>query len=39
MSRGINKQNMFEDEENKQKFIEALGYYKHEAIIWYRGIV
>lgn len=26
--RGINKQNIFEDEEDKQRFIETLGYYK-----------
>ena len=26
--RGINKQNIFEDEEDRQKFIEKLGYYK-----------
>jgi len=26
--RGINKQNIFEDDEDKQKFIDTLGYYK-----------
>jgi REP element-mobilizing transposase RayT len=26
--RGINKQNIFEDEEDREKFIETLGYYK-----------
>ena len=28
MMRGINKQNIFEDDEDKQKFIETLTYYK-----------
>ncbi len=28
MLRGINKQNIFEDSEDKEKFIETLGYYK-----------
>jgi putative transposase len=28
MFRGINKQNIFEDEEDRRKFLETLGYYK-----------
>ena len=28
MLRGINKQNIFEDNEDRQKFIETMGYYK-----------
>ncbi|WP_110953928.1 transposase [Anaerosinus massiliensis] len=29
MCRGINKQNMFEDEEDKQRFLETLAHYKN----------
>lgn len=28
MIRGINKQNLFEDDEDRQRFIETIGYYK-----------
>ncbi|WP_245867664.1 transposase [Sporomusa silvacetica] len=27
MIRGINKQNIFEDEDDRQRFLETLGYY------------
>lgn len=31
MLRGINKQNIFEDQEDKLRFIDALGYYKEKS--------